>query len=145
MDLFDSEVKNDTIGRIKNLTPGSRPLWGKMNVQQMLKHMQYPLLVPYGRHVPEGSFLIRLIGPMMKSILYNEKPYKQGLPTDKTYIVADEKEFDYERSQLIGLIKEFTPAGIKKEVHPIFGKMTKEQWSKASWKHLDHHLRQFGV
>jgi hypothetical protein len=31
------------------------------------------------------------------------------------------------------------------EKHPVFGKLTKEQWSKATWKHIDHHLKQFGV
>jgi hypothetical protein len=30
-------------------------------------------------------------------------------------------------------------------VHPMFGKMTADQWGRSMWKHLDHHLRQFGV
>lgn len=143
--LFDQQVKDEIIVRFNKLSAASKALWGTMSVEKMLKHLQLPLLVPYGRHTPRGSFLIRLLGPLMKRVLYNEKPYKQGLPTDKTYIITDEKEFEHERKELIELIKEFTPESIRKEVHPIFGMMTKEQWSKATWKHLDHHLRQFGV
>lgn len=29
--------------------------------------------------------------------------------------------------------------------HPFFGKLTSEQWGKGIYKHLDHHLKQFGV
>jgi hypothetical protein len=36
------------------------------------------------------------------------------------------------------------PAGSGPE-HFIFGAMTMEQWNALQWKHIDHHLRQFGV
>jgi Protein of unknown function (DUF1569) len=43
------------------------------------------------------------------------------------------------------MVNNFSEGNIRNEIHPVFGKMTKEQWSKATWKHLDHHLQQFGV
>lgn len=144
-DLFDAEVKKNIVRRVNALTPGSRALWGKMKVQQMLRHVQLPMLVPYGRHEPQGSLLLKLLGPMMKGVLYNDKPYRKSLPTDQTYVVKDEKEFETERQKLLTLLEEFVPENLKREVHPIFGKMTMEQWSKSMWKHLDHHLTQFGV
>jgi len=93
----------------------------------------------------KGGFLLKLVGPLVKSVLYNDKPYKQGLPTDKSYVVTDAKNFETEKQKLLALIDRFSGENIILLRHPVWGKMTKEQWSKATWKHLDHHLQQFGA
>ncbi len=144
--LFDPSVKQEIINRIHTLNAQSLPQWGKMNVAQMLAHLQLPIAIAYGTHQPKGSFLLRLIGPLFKSALWNEKPWKQGLPTDPTFITTGtSKDFENEKATLLELINQFSETAIVGEKHPIFGKMTKENWSKATWKHVDHHLRQFGV
>ena len=144
--LFDVDVKQDIIGRIQQLTPGSQALWGKMNVAQMLAHVQVPMGVALGTHTVKGNWLMKLILPLFKKNLYDEKPWKQGLPTDKTFIMTGfEKDFENEKNQLLDKINRFTEANMINEAHPVFGKLTKEQWSKATWKHIDHHLKQFGV
>ena len=144
--LFDPAAKQEIIDRIHKLTPNTKQLWGKMNVSQMLAHVQIPIRIAYGTHHPKGSFLLRLIGPIFKSKLWDEKPYKQSLPTDPTFIMAGlEKDFEKEKVALIEMINGFSETSIAGEHHPVFGKLTKENWSKATWKHLDHHLQQFGV
>ena len=144
-DMFDLAVKQEIIERINKLTPESKAQWGKMNVSQMLTHVQLPISCAYGTHQVKGGFLLKLIGPLFKSVLYNDKPYKQGLPTDKTYIVVDTKNFDAEKQGLLEKLNKFSTDSVVLENHPVWGKMTKEQWSKATWKHLDHHLKQLGV
>lgn len=143
--LFDLRAKEDIINRFKSLNATAQPKWGKMNVAQMLNHCQKPLEVAYGTHQLKGSFLLKIIAPLFKDSLYNDKPYKQGLPTDKTFIITDSKDFDDEREKLLHLILQFNESRIVSEKHPAFGKMTKEQWSRSAWKHLDHHLKQFGA
>lgn len=143
--MFDPAVKQDIIDRINKLTPGTKQLWGKMTVAQMLSHTQLPISCAYGTHKVKGSLLLRLVGPLFKSILYNEKPYKQSLPTDPSYIVADAKTFETEKQKLLELVNKFSPDTVILLNHPVWGKLTKDQWSKATWKHLDHHLKQFGV
>lgn len=144
--LFDADVKKDIITRIHQLTPGSKAVWGKMNVAQMLAHVQVPMGVALGTHTVKGNWLMKLILPLFKKNLYDEKPWKQGLPTDKTFIMTGmEKDFENEKSQLIDKLNRFTETNMINEAHPVFGKLTKEQWSKATWKHLDHHLKQFGA
>lgn len=144
--LFDPAVKQDIIDRIDKLTPESKAQWGKMNVSQMLAHVQKPIGIAYGTHQPKGSFLLRFIGPLFKSKLWNETPYKQGLPTDPTFIMTGiDKEFENEKQELLNMINSFSEASVVGEKHPVFGKLTKANWSKATWKHLDHHLKQFGV
>ena len=143
--IFDPIVKQDIIERIKKLTPQTQRKWGKMDVAQMLSHVQLPIKCAYGTHQVKGSFLLKLLGPLFKGILYNEKPYKHGLPTDPTYVVIDAKNFETEKQILLELVDKFSPETVVLLNHPVWGKMTKEQWSKATWKHLDHHLSQFGV
>lgn len=143
--LFHPFVKQEIIHRINSLTPQSQRQWGKMNVAQMLAHVQLPIKIAYGTHTPKGSFLLRLIGPLFKSKLWDNKPYKQGLPTDPTFVMSEsEKDFETEKSALLDLVGRFSEATIVGKKHPIFGRLTKENWSKATWKHIDHHLKQFG-
>ncbi len=142
--LFDPAVKQEIIERINRLSPASQRKWGKMDVAQMLAHLQRPINFSYGNHTLQGSFLLKLIGPLFKTVLYNSKPYKQGLPTDKTYIVADMREFETEKQALLDLVNRFNESTVLEAPHPVFGKLTKEQWSRATWKHIDHHLQQFG-
>ena len=78
-------------------------------------------------------------------MLYNEKPFKRSLPTDKSFVMTDPKDFEVEKQKLLQMVSNFSEANIVNETHTFFGKLTKEQWSKGTWKHLDHHLQQFGM
>ncbi len=144
--LFDPTVKIEIIDRINKLTSQSERLWGKMDAAQMLAHVQVPIGVAFGTTTVKGNWLMKLILPLFKKNLYDEKPWKQGLPTDKTFIMTGQsKDFEKEKTALLDMVSRFSEPTMINEKHPVFGKLTKEQWSKATWKHLDHHLKQFGV
>lgn len=143
--LFASDAKQSIIERINKLTSESKPLWGKMNVAQMLAHCQMPMGVALGSHKLQGSIILKLIGPFFKKLLFNEKPFKRNLGTDRSFIITDQRKFEEEKQKLVDMINRFTEANMVDEPHPFFGKLTKEEWSKGTWKHLDHHLMQFGV
>ena len=144
--LFESAVKQNIVDRINKLTPGSKAQWGKMNVAQMLAHCQMPMGVAEGTHQLKRTLFARIVGPLVKSILYNDKPFKRSLPTDSSFIMHGEvKDFESEKQKLLLMVSNFSEANMVNETHPFFGKLTKEQWSKGMWKHLDHHLQQFGV
>jgi hypothetical protein len=55
------------------------------------------------------------------------------------------KTFIEEKTKLLDMLNCFSENNMVNDKHPIFGKLTKEQWSKATWKHFDHHLKQFGA
>jgi hypothetical protein len=144
--LFEENVKQEIIIRINKLSVQSQPQWGKMNVAQMLAHLQQPIGVAEGTHKLTRTLFGRIVGPMVKSMIYNDKPFKQNLPTDKSFVMTSyEKDFEKEKHTLINMINNFKDENIVQEVHPFFGKLTREQWSKGTYKHLDHHLQQFGV
>ena len=89
-----------------------------------------------------------LFGSIAKKQLMTAPQFRRNLPTDKHFIVTSVSNFDEEKNKLINLVRRFTelgPEGISKEPHPFFGKMTTTEWDVIQYKHLDHHLRQFGV
>ncbi|MFN8253827.1 MAG: DUF1569 domain-containing protein [Ferruginibacter sp.] len=143
--LFDGATRAEVTSRIHQLTPQTQRVWGKMDVSQMLAHLQMPMGVALGDHTLKGNFFMRLILPFFKKMLWDDKPYKRSLPTDKTFVMASPKDFENEKQKLLDMVARFTPENLVTEIHPVFGKMTKEQWSMATWKHIDHHLQQFGV
>lgn len=143
--LFDPLVKEEIIARINNLKPATQRKWGLMDVGQMLAHVQQPLKVAYGEHTCKGNLLIRTLSVFFKSNLYNDKPFARNLPTDKSFKIADSRDFKIEREKLLEMVANFAPEKLTTAPHPVFGALTPEQWSRSQWKHLDHHLQQFGV
>lgn len=120
---------------------------GKMDVSQMMAHTSVAFKVPLSKEKLPRMFLGFLLGWMMKSKLYNDSPWKKGLPTAPDFIIKDQRNIEEEK-KLIQLVDAFHQAGsdgITKYPHPFFGKFTPEQWGKSMYKHLDHHLKQFGV
>lgn len=86
-------------------------------------------------------------GRMAKKKLFGDKPWPQGLPTAPEFKIANDKDFLRERETLIRLVKKFETEGpnIVSGPHPFFGKLTLDEWGIMGYRHLDHHLRQFGV
>lgn len=144
--LFDPIVKKETIDRIEKLSSDTVPHWGKMNAGQMLAHLQIPMGVALGIRTVRANWMLRLIMPLFKKALYDKRPWKRGLPTDRTFVtIGQEKDFQTEKARVLELVGRFTQDQIVADRHPIFGHLTHEQWSMATWKHFNHHLRQFGV
>jgi LPS sulfotransferase NodH len=94
-------------------------------------------------------FLGRILGAIVKPmVLKDGEPMRRNSPTAKTLVVADERDLGTERMRLFGLIDRFAAAGPKgctTHPHSFFGRLTPNEWAALMYKHLDHHLRQFGA
>jgi hypothetical protein len=144
--LFIESDRQEIIDRINSVTTSSQTMWGKMNVTQVLAHCQVGIRGAYGELTFKRGLVGMLFGGMIKkSMTKDATPFKPGLPTDKAFIITGEKNFDEEKTKLIELVKQFSPAKIQAGPHPFFGKMTPKEWDILQWKHLDHHLRQVGA
>ncbi|PCJ94597.1 MAG: hypothetical protein COA50_12635 [Flavobacteriaceae bacterium] len=146
--IFDAAAYTEILNRFDTLTSDSKGNWGKMSVGQMAWHCQGPIAVSMGKtSIKKPSFFVGLLMKSFKKSLYNDKQWKQGIPTAKQYIATFDKEFSTEKEKLIVLIKELHKENEKAPwiTHPVFGNFTAEQWGQLNYKHLDHHLRQFGV
>ncbi|MCE7960849.1 MAG: DUF1569 domain-containing protein [Acidobacteria bacterium ACB2] len=94
------------------------------------------------------SLLGKLVTPFIRKMVLGEKPFQKGAPTDPTFLVPDERDFAAEKARLAGLVEALCrrgPAEAAKNPHVFFGKLSGEEWGVLTFKHLDHHLRQFGV
>jgi Protein of unknown function (DUF1569) len=148
--LFEPETHQDILNRIEKLNENTQAQWGKMNVSQMLKHCQLTLEIANGKRQMKatgGFFLKKMVFKAFKPMMYNDKPWKHNLGTAKELIITDSYIFETEKNNIVNLINEFVG---KREinnwpVHPLFGHFTTEQRGQMQYKHLDHHLKQFGV
>jgi hypothetical protein len=146
--LFQSEAVDEVISRIDTLQPSTQHLWGKMDVAQMMAHCSAALDMASGRLILQRMFIGRVIGRLVKPIYSNDKPFSRSNPTDPKLVVADQRDFAREQAQLKVKIREFHEGGEAKctrHPHPFFGTMTPHEWSTGMYKHLDHHLQQFGA
>ncbi|MBL8749915.1 MAG: DUF1569 domain-containing protein [Planctomycetes bacterium] len=146
--LFVRDDLARMLGRIQSLRPDTRRVWGKMSIAQMLAHCQQPLRVALGELPLKRSLIGVLFGRLAKKQLLAPKPWKQGLPTAPEFKITDERDFATEKQALLVLVKRFGeggPAVVTKQPHPFFGPMTIDEWQQLQWRHLDHHLRQFGT
>jgi hypothetical protein len=145
--LFTKEDVSDILQRIDRLKPTSQNNWGRMNVAQMLAHCAATLEVATGQKILKRTFLGILLGGILKPLFINEKPTGKNSPTDKYFKIKDQRNFETEKQRLKILIQQFHDGGQSKctsHPHSFFGKVSPEEWSIGMYKHLDHHLKQFG-
>ncbi len=148
--LFDARVVTQVKARLGQLEPQSERRWGTMSAAQMVAHCAVSMQWAVGEVVPEKAALpARMMGRLVKPlVLRNDDPMRKKSPTVKSLIVADERDLGTERERLVELIDRFAAGGAEactNHAHSFFGRMTPEEWAILMYKHLDHHLRQFGV
>ncbi len=137
-------------GRIDKLSENSSAKWGKMNVPQMLKHCTLVLEVPLQKTIlPKKNFLIKTIGILTKKEM---KLFKNGIPpnmpTFEVLRAENQYHFQDAKEELLFAMKEYlnlADSGKLPENHELFGKMEPKDWGFLEYKHLHHHLKQFGV
>jgi Protein of unknown function (DUF1569) len=147
--IFNKEVSNQLIERINKLNATTHPNWGKMSVDKMLAHCNVTYEMAYEDIHPKPNAIVKFILKMMvKGTVVNEVPYKQNGSTAPQFIIKDAKNFESEKSRLVNYIQKTQQLGEThfdgKESHS-FGNLSKTEWNNLFYKHLDHHLTQFGV
>jgi len=147
--IFDPAIIGEVVSRINKLSPATQPLWGKMTVSQMLAHCCVTYEMLYDNNHPKPSGFIKFIlKNFIKKMVVGEKPYKHNTRTAPAFLMTTEKEFEKEKSRLIDYVQKTQQQGGAyfegKESHS-FGALTQTEWNNMFYKHLDHHLSQFGV
>lgn len=148
--LFDHTARENIRRRLGNLTPETTAKWGKMNVGQMLCHVNDGFRMSIGE-LPVQDKSNVFMRTVVKFLILNVVPMPKGAPAapelDQMKNGTPPADFERDRELVLASLDNLAalPGSHKWASHPAFGRLTREQWGKLGYKHIDHHLKQFGV
>ena len=144
--ILDDADRAAICKRINSLTSDSLPRWGQMDVQAMLTHLRQAALMALGElSVANKGKRVFQIFPI-KHLILHVVPFPKGAPTAPELLAFDAAPVDEIRPELLSLIERIG-TGPREGIgpaHPLFGPLSFREWGVATYKHTDHHLRQFG-
>lgn len=147
--LTDPASRQLLLDRINLLAPESQRRWGTLGVGAMLAHLADGFRIAMGE-MPEPTRSRRTplrLAPVRWLVLRLPAPLPRNAPSDPAFFVTSAGEFEHDRQDLLETIDRFVaaPAERRWPSHPLFGRMNKGEWDLLAWRHVDHHLQQFGV
>jgi hypothetical protein len=144
--LYDDDVYGECLRRIDALTPDTVPQWGVMSVGQMLSHCAEIQEVSDGKALENTPFIVKLLGGFIRKMVVSDKPYPRSTKTHPQYLQKTEKDFATEKERLLAALAAFRAAEHGPATrHALFGELSHDEKGWSCYKHLDHHLTQFGV
>jgi hypothetical protein len=147
--IFSKVETEKIIQRITQLNANTQPQWGKMSVDQMLAHCNVTYEMAFENIHPKPNFFVKFIlGMLVKNTVVSDVPYKKNGSTAPQFIIKGDRDFDKEKGRLVAYLNNAQQLGQAhfegKESHS-FGNLSVTEWNNMFYKHLDHHLGQFGV
>jgi len=146
--LFDPAVNREIIRRLEALTPLSTAGWGRMNAAEMLVHLELSMKANFGEIKLNKSLFGIFFKGISRRILLGEKPFPRRLPAPKRLLGAAAPDFAAEKIKVVSMIRSYAEQGasvLGQYPHNILGKISPEESAVIAYKHIDHHLRQFGL
>jgi hypothetical protein len=146
--LFEPAGRDGALARIGALRPDSKRAWGTMDAAQAMAHCALAMETATGDATLSRPFAARLLGWMFRGPMLGPKPYGRNGRTHPQLVVKEPKEFAREQARLLAVVRKFHdggPASAARHEHALLGRLTGEEWDRFLRKHLDHHLKQFGV
>ncbi len=145
-------LQNEMFGLMQSLSEQSQQLWGKMNAQQMVEHLTdffnvsvekiiFPLVTPE-EHLPK-----------YREFLYSNKEFKENTKAPAGVLGEEplplrtaslQSAKDQLKETVSYFFEYFKKEPAKKTMHPAFGMLNFDEWVMLHYKHVRHHLRQFG-
>ena len=133
--------------RLQSLSASSTRKWGSMTVENMLQHLRLSASMALGDlPVPSVNKRVFQMFPLKHLILY-VFPFPKGAPTAPALKPSVATAFEEERAAVLELIERIAAGQSECEsrAHPLFGPLTHKEWCAVTYKHTDHHLKQFGA
>jgi hypothetical protein len=147
--IRNEDCRNELISRIDKLKGDEKPTWGKMNLEQMLSHLVQTGNLPFESTVPDASNVMSrtVLKPLLLYVLPMPKEVKISPEADQLQSGRKPLGFAVDKTNVVEAIHRLgtLPADCDCLGHPFFGKLSAKEWGVLAHKHIDHHLRQFGV
>ncbi|PYS74367.1 MAG: hypothetical protein DMF69_01920 [Acidobacteria bacterium] len=133
--------------RMRSLSGASDRRWGTLDVTGMLQHLRLSANMTLGElSLPSANKRAFQRFPLKHLILY-VFPFPKGAPTAPGLKPGAATSFEEERAALLVLLERTGtgPSEGSGPAHPLFGPLTWREWGVVTYKHADHHLKQFGA
>jgi len=149
--LGNAQDKGEVLRRLRQISPESRRRWGRMSACQMVCHLNDSFRVALGEKAASSASGV-LDRTLIKWIAL-QAPVRWPASV-KTMSEVDQEiggthptEFEKDLKQLENIVQRFAgqESDLQRQRHPIFGRMSREDWLRWGYLHMDHHFRQFGV
>lgn len=145
-------LKEKLIPLLRQLPSDQPPVWGKMTVQQMIEHLADTFRLASGRFVNtklvtppdqlEGFRQFLMSGQPFPKGIENPLLPKSPVPPRNATIEDALKELETERDYFFSV---FEKNNQQITLHPYFGQLDFNMNVQAQYKHMLHHLKQFGA
>ena len=144
--LASAIARQELLDRLERLSPQSKPRWGKMTAHQMLAHVADWMLMAKG-DLKTAPMKRLLRYPPVKQLAIYWLPFPKGVATAPELLRRKPAAWSVERAAVRERVHSFANLDPKATwpEHPVFGKMSAKAWGVFAYRHMDHHLRQFGV
>lgn len=144
--VWNEDDRSRLLARMDEVSPPRMPRWGTMNAEQMVKHVTAQLELSLGDLdvEPRSSWLGRW---PMRHILIHWAPWPKSAPTAPELIKFSDAHWDEARAKFKQTFDQVVARGAGGQFapHPLFGKLSTNSWGVLMYRHMDHHLRQFGL
>ena len=145
--LFSPATRDALLSRVARLSPERRPLWGRFTAPQMVCHVSSALRESLGE-LDAGAPTGWLAYPPLNWLAIHVLPWPKGRGKSPASLLAQQPTtWEADIDELRGLIHRVADRG-PDAAWPLsrgFGRISGRSWGVLHHKHLDHHLRQFGV
>ncbi len=144
--LWDSSARQALAKRLDHLKPDAAAQWGRMSAPQMVVHVVDALKMSTGELPTQEKKRPIRFAPLKQIIIYGP-PFPKSVPTAPELLARQCEDFDTECANLKTMMDTFasTPATTELPRHPAFGKLSRRAWGALTYKHIDHHFKQFGI
>ncbi|MCH7409578.1 DUF1569 domain-containing protein [Belliella sp. DSM 111904] len=146
--IYTSGTIDALIQRVSRLSKDQEPYWGSMNATEMLHHCN--LANDAILNAPKATLRPTLKQRMKKLAFFHiKKDFPKGARGAKKFNtkgLVDSGDFEKEKENFIKILSKFKT--LEHElggIHPVFGSLDHYYWGRFVWKHMDHHMKQFGV
>jgi hypothetical protein len=131
--------------RLQRVRPDAKPAWGSLDAPRMLCHVADQMRVALG-DIPAQAVHSFASRTFLKFLVIRTgfQPPRGKIQTAPEMLTSQPTSWDADLSACLALA-ERVARGSAQAVHPRFGPLSPEEWGRLCWKHLNHHLVQFGV
>lgn len=144
--IWHDEARQELHDRVERVTWDAPAVWGRFTPPTMICHLADSLKMAMGdlkvapKHLP-----IRY--PPLKQLIIYVAPFPRSAPTAPELLTRAPQEWANDVADVQALLDRAASSRTTDSwpEHPAFGELSKRAWGVLIYRHMDHHLKQFGA